>query len=162
MFRFLILAGCLGVGAVMFWQGASTSGNPNPLAPETSPSAAILDISVLVFREGLECVLVLAAVMAGLGSGRTAASRNPIVIGAGAGFAATLLTWAAAVRVLNDLSQNISALALQAATGLLAVIVLLIVMNWFFHRFYWTGWISLHTRRRQELLESARREQTSG
>jgi len=159
-FRFLILAGCLAVGAVMLWQGASTSGNPNPIAPETSSSAAILDVSVLVFREGLECVLVLSAVMAGLGSGGRV-SRNPIVVGAGAGFAATLLTWAAAVRVLNDLSQSISALTLQAATGLLAVIVLLVVMNWFFHKFYWTGWISLHTKRKQDLLDGAEREQSS-
>ena len=30
---------------------------------------------------------------------------------------------------------------MQAATGLLAVAVLLVVMNWFFHWVYWTGWI---------------------
>ena len=37
----------------------------------------------------------------------------------------------------------------QAATGLLAIIVLLVVMNWFFHKVYWTGWISMHRRRKQ-------------
>ena len=158
--RLLTLAGCLAVGAVMVWHGAISSGNPNPFAAETSPSAAILDISVLVFREGLECVLVLAAVMAGVDR-EGSRSRNPVVIGAGLGFAATLLTWAVAVRVVNDLSRNISALALQSATGLLAVIVLLIVMNWFFHKLYWTGWISLHTRRKRDLLDGVNREQTS-
>jgi len=25
-------------------------------------------------------------------------------------------------------------------------------MNWFFHKLYWTGWISLHTKRKQRLL----------
>jgi len=25
-------------------------------------------------------------------------------------------------------------------------------MNWFFHKVYWTGWISMHSRRRQRLL----------
>jgi high-affinity iron transporter len=135
MLRLLLFAGCVAVGAVMLWQGAATSDNRNPFAAETSPSAAILDIGVLVFREGLECVLVLAAVMAGMERDRIT-SRNPVLIGAGAGFAATLLTWAVAVRILNDLSRSISALALQAATGLLAVIVLLIVMNWFFHKLY--------------------------
>jgi high-affinity iron transporter len=25
-------------------------------------------------------------------------------------------------------------------------------MNWFFHKVYWTGWISMHSRRRQQLL----------
>ncbi len=43
-------------------------------------------------------------------------------------------------------------LSLQAATGLPAIIVLLIVMNWFFHRVYWTGWISHHHKRRRGLL----------
>jgi high-affinity iron transporter len=40
----------------------------------------------------------------------------------------------------------------QAATGLPSLIVLLIVMNWFFHKIYWTGWISQHHKRRRSLL----------
>jgi high-affinity iron transporter len=40
----------------------------------------------------------------------------------------------------------------QAGTGLLAVAVLLVVMNWFFHKIYWTGWISAHNRARRRLL----------
>ena len=39
-------------------------------------------------------------------------------------------------------SLGISPLDMQAATGLLAIAVLLVIMNWFFHRVYWTGWIS--------------------
>ena len=27
-------------------------------------------------------------------------------------------------------------------------------MNWFFHKTYWTGWISVHTERKRELLKS--------
>jgi high-affinity iron transporter len=46
-------------------------------------------------------------------------------------------------------------LALQAATGLVAVVVLLVVMNWFFHKLYWTGWISLHTKRKRALMSDA-------
>jgi high-affinity iron transporter len=38
---------------------------------------------------------------------------------------------------------------------LLAVIVLLVVMNWFFHKVYWGGWITVHNRRKKEILESA-------
>ena len=148
----LIICGIAAVAGVMVWQVATASGSPDPIAAQTS-AAAVVDIGVLVFREGLECVLVLAAILAGMGNGR-GVSRNPIALGAGAGFAATLLTWFAAVRILNDLSQSVSALALQAATGLLAVFVLLVVMNWFFHKFYWTGWISFHNRRKRELLAS--------
>src|SRR5437667_309578 len=61
-----------------------------------------------------------------------------------------------AVRIVGSLSDNMSALDLQAATGLLAVIVLLVIMNWFFHKIYWGGWIRAHNRRRKALLENAR------
>ena len=54
--------------------------------------------------------------------------------------------------IVSDLTTVVPALALQAATGLVAVIVLLIVMNWFFHKVYWGGWISLHNRRKRDLL----------
>jgi high-affinity iron transporter len=118
-----------------------------------SPLSTVIDIGVLVFREGLECILVLAAITASL-VGRRSRYQRPIAVGASVGFAATLLTWILAVRIVNDLSADIPALALQAATGLLAVVVLLIVMNWFFHRVYWTGWISLHNRKKQTLLKA--------
>lgn len=114
-------------------------------------TAAVLDIGVLVFREGLECILVLAAVTAGM-VGSSAIYRRPVAVGTGVAALATLVTWRIASGVIDDLSLKISALALQAATGLLAIIVLLIVMNWFFHKMYWTGWISLHAKKKQELL----------
>jgi len=31
----------------------------------------------------------------------------------------------------------------------------LVIMNWFFHKVYWTGWISLHNRRKRELTDAA-------
>src|SRR6185312_14757153 len=61
-------------------------------------------------------------------------------------------TWFLAVGILSDLTGSVSALALQAGTGLLAILVLLVVMNWFFHKVYWGGWISMHNRRKRELL----------
>jgi high-affinity iron transporter len=142
--------GCL--AAVLIWQAFAAKGNPNPLEPNSVPAAAMLDIGVLVFREGLECILVLAAVTAGM-VGSSAVYRRPVAAGVGVAVFATLITWQIAIRVIDDLSNAISALALQAATGLLAIIVLLVVMNWFFHKLYWTGWISLHTKRKQELLQ---------
>jgi len=35
------------------------------------------------------------------------------------------------------------------------VIVLLVIMNWFFHKIYWGGWIRAHNRRRKSLLDAA-------
>jgi high-affinity iron transporter len=51
--------------ALLIRQGLTAAGNPNPLSVRQGSAAAVLDIGVLVFREGLECVLVLAAVTAG-------------------------------------------------------------------------------------------------
>jgi len=112
---------------------------------------AVLEIATLVLREGLECVLVLAAVTAGL-EGARRVYRSSIGAGVGMGFAATLLTWRVAALIVEDIGKNSSALAVQAGTGLLAIVVLLLVMNWFFHKLYWTGWISLHSQKKQRLL----------
>jgi high-affinity iron transporter len=143
---------------LLVWQGLTAAGNPNPL--EVSPgstgsTAAALDIGVLVFREGLECILVLAAVTAGT-TGVVATYRQPISVGVGVAGVCTLITWRVAVSVLDDLTGKMSALTLQAVTGLVAVLVLLMVMNWFFHKVYWSGWISMHTKKRQALLLEAK------
>jgi high-affinity iron transporter len=147
-------AGALAVAAVLIWLGVSQSGSPDPLSPHVSVNAAVLDIGVLVFREGLECILVLAAITAAM---RPSSHdyRRPVAAGAGAAFLATIATWWVAVGLIDDLTKKMSALNLQAATGLLAILVLLVVMNWFFHKVYWTGWISLHTKKKQDLLGRA-------
>lgn len=41
------------------------------------------------------------------------------------------------------------------------MVVLLIVMNWFFHKLYWTGWISFHNKRKRRLIEGAGTERAS-
>src|SRR5947209_18408181 len=147
----LVAAAC--VVAMLIWQAATAQGAPDPLRPDTSPTVAFLDIGVLVFREGLECILVLAAITASM-TGPKRAHRKPVAVGAGVAFFATLITWFIAVRIVSSLSDNMRALDLQAATGLLAVVVLLVIMNWFFHKIYWGGWIRAHNRRRKALLEN--------
>jgi high-affinity iron transporter len=139
------------VAAVLIWQGLHEQGAPDPMRPNTSPTVAFLDIGVLVFREGLECILVLAAITASM-TGARQSHRRPVALGAGIAFGATLVTWLIAVRIVGSLMDNVPALDLQAATGLLAVIVLLVIMNWFFHKIYWGGWIRAHNRRRKSLL----------
>lgn len=150
----LLVLGTLAVLAMMVWQGVTASGNPDPLAASPRSPAAVLDIAVLVFREGLESILVLAALTASR-SRPGISYRQPIGAGVLLAMAATLLTWRIAVGVLDDLTQRLPALYVQAATGLLAVIVLVVVMNWFFHNVYWTGWIAMHTTRKKELLQRA-------
>ena len=150
---FLALA-VLAVVGILIWQGVSVHGNPDPTRPHTSPTVAFLDIGVLVFREGLECILVLAAITASMVGARQA-HRRPVALGAAIAFGGTLITWFIAVGIMGQLTESVPALDLQAATGLLAVIVLLVIMNWFFHKIYWGGWIRAHNRRRKTLLASA-------
>lgn len=153
-FRILLLLAAFMVSGVMVWQGITSGGNPDPTTPNTSPTAARLNIAVLVFREGLECILVLSAITASM-TGNKQAHRRPVMAGAGIAFIATIITWFIAVGIVSDLTGSVSALNLQAATGLLAVMVLLVIMNWFFHKIYWGGWMTMHHRRKKELIESA-------
>src|SRR5213075_1641368 len=150
-----IVIASLCVVTMLVWQAVTTHGAPDPTRPDTSPTVAFMDIGILVFREGLECILVLAAITASMTGGKRA-HRQPVALGAGVAFVASLITWVIAVRIVGSLSDNVSALDLQAATGLLAIIVLLVIMNWFFDKIYWGGWIRAHNRRRKALLENAR------
>ena len=152
--KILLVVAALLVAGVLVWQGLTAAGSPDPTQPNTSKLGAVMDVAVLVFREGLECILVLAAITASM-TGERKPLRKTVVAGAGVGFLATIVTWFIAIGILHDLGQSVSALNLQAATGMLAVVVLLIVMNWFFHKVYWGGWISLHNRRKKALLREA-------
>ena len=158
--RIGIFAAAICVIGVIMWQGVTAHGAPDPTQPNTTPTVAFLDIGVLVFREGLECILVLTAITASM-TGKKRAYRRPVAAGAGFAFVATLITWFVAIGVVGQLSESVPALDLQAATGLLAVIVLLVIMNWFFHKIYWGGWIRAHNRRRKTLLASASADEIS-
>ena len=155
-----LIVSALCVIAFLVWQGVAAQGAPDPLRARTNPTVAALDIAVLVFREGLECILVLAAITASM-TGAKRAYRRPVAVGAGFAFFATLLTWCIAVGIMSQLTESVPALDLQAATGLLAVVVLLVIMNWFFHKIYWGGWIRAHNRRRKSLIDSSAVPETS-
>jgi high-affinity iron transporter len=137
---------------VILWQGVYDHGNPDPTAKNITPGAAIINTAILVFREGLEAILVLSAIISGLVKKKQDNYWKPISAGAGVSFFATLATWFIVVAIIS--SVNASQLNIQAFTGILAVVVLLIIMNWFFHKIYWTGWINLHNRKKQELTNN--------
>ncbi len=148
-----IVAGAAVVAGVLIWQGITAAGNPNPTTSTPFPIAA-LDIAVLVNREGLESILVLAVLIAGL-KGRSYGYKRPIQLGASLGFGAGVVTWFVAITIVSNLMVSYGALAVQAATGLFAVVVLLIVMNWFFHGVYWSGWINMQTKTKRSLIAEA-------
>src|SRR5262245_39546544 len=135
-------------------------GDPSAAEPGSlSGTTVVFDAALLVLREGLEAILVLAAITASF-RGANAALRRPVSVGAGLALLATVATWFVAVSVLS--AVNAPELDVHAATGLLAVIVLLVVMNWFLHRVYWTGWISHHTARQRRLLATSGRHALLG
>src|SRR5437868_2418792 len=103
--RIGVLAAAACVVAALIWQAVTAQGTPDPLRPDTSPTVAFLDIGILVFREGLECILVLAAITATM-TGPKRAYRRPVGAGAGMAFVATLITWFIAVRIVNSLSDK--------------------------------------------------------
>ncbi len=113
-----------------------------------SRATIVVNGAILVFREGLEAVLILAAITASFAGARRRL-RKPVLLGAFAGLVATVLTWVVAQILLHLLGDG--GLRLQAITGMVAIAVLLLVTNWFFHRVYWSEWIARFNRRRRAL-----------
>jgi high-affinity iron transporter len=153
LYLWTVVVLAVSVGAVVLgWHAHGGTPDPTDPANHLSATSAVLDSGVLVFREGLETILVLAAITASfLGANR--AYRKPVAVGGAAALLASVATWFVAIWIIGMLGG--SGLALQAATGVPAILVLLLVMNWFFHKLYWTGWISHHHKRRRGLLGSA-------
>jgi high-affinity iron transporter len=141
------------VAVVLGWHARGGTTNPTELPPghRLSHTTVVLDSAILVFREGLETILVLAAVMASfLGGNRV--YRRPVAMGGAAALGVGVATWFFVVWFIGQFHGG--EFDVQAATGLPSLIVLLIVMNWFFHKVYWTGWISNHHKRRRSLLSA--------
>src|ERR1700693_3139849 len=98
--RILLGSAALLLVMVLIWQGITSSGNPNPLAYRSGSFAGVLDIGVLVFREGLECILVLSAVTATMAKSGDS-YRRPVAAGVAVAFFATLVTWLIAVSIVD-------------------------------------------------------------
>ena len=141
----------LAIGALAWKAITAPDGVTDPTAQgaNLAHGAVVTNSALLVFREGLEAVLVLAAFTASF-VGANRRLRRPVAVGAAVALLASVATWFIAIEVIGALGGG--GLDVQAATGLLAVAVLLVVMNWFFHKVYWTGWIAAHNRRRRALL----------
>jgi FTR1 family protein len=115
---------------------------------KVSHATVVTDAAILVFREGLEAVLILAAITASFVGARKHL-RRPVLLGGLAGIGATALTWAIVQLLIEQLGTG--GLRLEAITGIVAIAVLLVITNWFFHRVYWSQWIARFNRRRRSL-----------
>jgi high-affinity iron transporter len=136
---------------VFSWHATGGTSDPTAVsnAHQLGRTTVVINSAILVLREGLECILVLAAITASF-KGANTLYRRPIAAGGALAMAAGVATWFAVVWFIGRFHG--SEYSIQAATGIPAIIVLLVVMNWFFHKVYWTGWISHHNKRRRSLF----------
>ncbi|MGE4428631.1 MAG: FTR1 family protein [Solirubrobacteraceae bacterium] len=119
------------------------------LGDDQSAGTVITNAALIVFREGLEAVLILAAITASF-VGAASRKRRPVLIGAAFGLLASAITWVIAAFILDQFTQYGE--KLEAIVGVIAIGVLLLVMNWFFHKVYWTQWISGFNQRKRQIL----------
>ncbi len=103
-----------------------------------SPGTVSFTTFSIVAREGLEAVVVLAALLAGLRGAENAGTRRWISSGAWLALVASGLTFWLSKTLIQSLARYGE--KLEAVVSILAVIILLMVTNWVFHKFYWVGW----------------------
>ena len=120
------------------------------LGDSASSATVVTNSAILVFREGLEAVLILAAITASFVGARRRLRRQ-VLWGALLGLLASIVTWVIASTLIESLAT--SGERLEAITGLVAIAVLLLVTNWFFHRVYWSEWIGRFHRQAQGARE---------
>jgi len=122
------------------------------MAESMTWGTAIFNSAMIVFREGLEAALVLAAITASM-IGINRFRRRPVFLGAAAALIASALTWIFAGLLLDRYADL--GVRLEAITGFLAVFVLILVLNWFMHNIYWTGWLANQHARKKQILSGA-------
>ena len=114
-----------------------------------SDVSVVTNSAIIVFREGLEAVLILAALMASL-VGAQRHFRKPMFVGVGLALVASAVTWIVAQTVLTSMQRYGE--KLEALVSLVAIAVLLLILNWFYHRVYWQENLqSLHHKKRRVL-----------
>lgn len=115
----------------------------------TAPQAIIFNAATIVFREGLEAILILASLLASM-IGANRQFKRPLAFGALGALLVTALLFVLVQNALLSFGQFSE--QIEAIVSIVAIGVLLIVMNWFFHKVYWTKWIAKHHEQRRRLL----------
>jgi high-affinity iron transporter len=155
------LGGLAIVSGLVYLMATASTGpvDPTEVTHKQSHATVVFNSGMIVFREGLEAVLIFAAVTASF-VGTNKARRRPVVAGAVVAFGAAVVTWFV-VQALLDVASPLGP-RLEAITGFIAIVVLLLVLNWFVHRVYWSEWIGRHHRQRRKLLAKSGMAATIG
>ena len=104
------------------------------LAPfaSTAASYGVFDSAIILFREGLEALLVIAALLTFLARTGNADKRRWIWGGAGAGVALSVAVGSAATLVFSGATAGADRELLEGVVGLVAA-ALLVYMSWWLH-----------------------------
>jgi len=98
----------------------------------------------ILFREGVEAVLLIAILLGSLAAGKASGYRRPLSLGVLAAFGATAVTWLLTTLVIDLAPVNRE--LMEAITALLAVVVLVVVSFWLVAR--------IDQRRRMEFMRA--------
>jgi high-affinity iron transporter len=144
-------AGLAVVAGLVYLMATASTGpvDPTDVRGHQSHATVVVNSAIIVFREGLEAILIFAAVTASM-VGANGRYRRPVTLGAAGAFGAAVLTWFL-VQALLSAASGLGP-RLEAITGFVAIVVLLIVLNWFVHKVYWSEWIGRHHRQRRRVL----------
>ncbi len=104
-----------------------------------APLLAFAFAFAILFREGVEVVLLLAILLGALSAGRASGYRKPLAGGVIAALVATALTWVLATVVLEI--APVQRELLEGVTAVLAVAVLFVVSFWLVSRLDHKHWL---------------------
>lgn len=120
------------------------------LGREASPAAIGLNAAIIVFREGLEAVLIIAALLASFRRPENLHLRRPVWLGVGLAFLASALTWVLMWGAIQQFARYGE--RVEAVVSLIAIGVLLLIMNWFYHKIYWTERLADFHQQKQQAM----------
>src|ERR671928_1976945 len=88
------LSGLAALSALVYLMATASTGPvaPTEVTRPQSHATVVFNSSMIVFREGLEAVLIFAAVIASF-LGANKGCRRPVVMGAVIAFGGTVVTW---------------------------------------------------------------------
>jgi high-affinity iron transporter len=115
-----------------------------------APLAVASNAGIIVFREGLEAVLILASLFGSMKVSEQKGLRKSLWFGSGVALIVTAATWLLAQELLTILGGFGE--YLEAVVSLVAIGALLLVTNWFFHDVYWTGWMASFHRQKKRII----------
>ena len=123
------------------------------LDTQMTPLGAVAASVAILIREGLEAVLVLAAIIGYLRATKAPTKAQTQVIGgAGLGIALSLVVWALAQTVISITPVNRE--LFEGLIALAAAAVLFYVTNWLLHKVYVADWMTFVKAQVQKAMSS--------